>query len=253
MKDQTISQPPTDRPYCRAVWPEVPAVLLLAGCSVLALGLLMSRQWLYDRKAFTFLPWNLFLAWVPLGAAVAVHLVRRIETVPRAVRWAILCGLAVVWLVFFPNSFYLITDLLHFNVRPGVPRWFDLMILASFACLGVQLGYVSLRLIHRWAEDWFGRLAGWLTVLGTLALTSVGVFLGRFWRWNSWDLLRPSALWEKYSENEKALSPKESLLFLSVFLVFSLIAYCGTHAAACVPAAPEKKAPLAEDEDGIGT
>lgn len=226
-----------------AVWPSVGGVLLLAACSALAVGLLFSRHLLYGRKAFTFLYWNLFLAWVPFGAALAVHFVRRLDAARRGVRWTVLLGLAAVWLAFFPNCFYLITDLLHFRPRPRVPLWFDLMILASFACLGVQLGYASLRLIHRWAEDWFGRLAGWLTVVVTLVLSSVGVFLGRFWRWNSWDLLRPSALWEKYSEHEKVLSTKDSAVFLGVFLVFSLIAYFGNHAAASMPEVKDKNAP----------
>ncbi len=233
--------PPTSPAPLRLAWrPDVRAVFLLGGSSLLAAGLLLSRQLIYDRKMFTFLYWNLFLAWIPLIAALGVNFVRQLGPSRSRRRWAVLLALATVWLVFFPNCFYLITDLLHFHPRRPVPRWFDLMILSSFACLGVQLGYVSLRLIHRWAEDWFGTLAGWLTVVTTLTLSSVGVFLGRFWRWNSWELLRPDVLWEKFSENEKALNARESALFLVVFLVFSLIAYCGTHAAACVPDRREK-------------
>lgn len=135
---------------------------------------------------FGFLLWNLFLALIPLGLSLILTRVndRRL-------------GLTVVvgWLLFFPNAPYMLTDLIHLKQRGDVPLWFDLILLLSFALVALACGLHSLRTVHLWFERTFSPLTGWMAVLFSLGLTGFGIYLGRFPRWNSWDVVgRPGEL-----------------------------------------------------------
>ena len=137
-----------------------------------------------------FLPWNLFLAAVPLVASTT--LVRLDER--GASRWA-LVGLGAVWLAFLPNTPYLLTDLVHLGDRPPVPFWYDLGMLLSGAGVGLLAGYVSLADVHGVLARRWGAAAGWAAATGTLFLSAFGIYLGRVLRWNSWDVITaPGAL-----------------------------------------------------------
>ncbi len=99
------------------------------------------------------------------------------------------------WLVFLPNAPYLVTDLLHLRPRVGVPLWFDSALLFVFAWTGCLLGFLSLTAVHARFEAWLGRAAGWLFVGMVSLLSGFGIYLGRFPRWNSWDVVtRPEQL-----------------------------------------------------------
>lgn len=130
-----------------------------------------------------FLVWNLFLAWIPLVAAVAVSRGSR----PVAV----IAG--VVWLVFLPNALYLVTDLVH--LVDGSTLWRHILQFGFAAWTGTLLAVVSLRAVHHRAEREAGKVAGWLVVVAAVVAAGIGVAIGRFQRWNSWDLLtRPDSI-----------------------------------------------------------
>ncbi|OMC39402.1 hypothetical protein A5740_26775 [Mycobacterium sp. GA-1841] len=131
-----------------------------------------------------FLVWNLVLAWIPMVCAVAFDLVeRRLWLLP----------LGAVWLAFLPNAPYLITDLVHLG--EGYELWRHVLQYGFAAWTGILLGVVSLLLVHRRLDDEFGAFWGWLVAVASVALCAVGVVIGRFQRWNSWDLVtRPDAV-----------------------------------------------------------
>jgi uncharacterized membrane protein len=91
--------------------------------------------------------------------------------------------------LFFPNSPYIVSDLIHLGPRNGVPVWFDTIMIFSFAWNGLILGFLSLWLVQQLMAGWLGCTASWLLVAGTLGATGFGIYLGRFQRWNSWDIL----------------------------------------------------------------
>jgi uncharacterized membrane protein len=94
-----------------------------------------------------------------------------------------------------PNAPYIITDFLHVSPQAGVPMWFDVLLVMSFAWNGMMLGFLSLFLVHDVVRRRRGRLTGWVVSIGALLLAAFGIYLGRFGRWNSWDLLaRPHEL-----------------------------------------------------------
>lgn len=153
---------------------------------------LVSVRMMYEgNRHFSFLLWNLMLAWIPFLAALSVY------DGAKAGRGRVRqIAIGAVWLPFFPNAPYIVTDLIHLGrYDEAAPLWFDALLLSGFAWTGLLLGLVSLYLVHAVARAALGTVKAWLGVAGVLALSGFGIYLGRFERWNSWDVLaRPGAL-----------------------------------------------------------
>jgi uncharacterized membrane protein len=165
-------------------WLSLAFLLLL---SMVPVAMVIVRSAYTGRISHFFLVWNLFLAWLPLLFAWLAYKSLR--------RPFLVVGLAFLWLLFFPNAPYLVTDLIHLRHLEPIPLWYDLILLFDFALVGLFLGLVSLRLMQAVVETHLGRPVSWLFVLLTLGISSLGVYIGRFLRWNSWDLfLRPLTL-----------------------------------------------------------
>jgi uncharacterized membrane protein len=170
----------------------IAAIRALGLASILCCGMVAVRVLYSAQQTYLTLCWNLVLAWVPLG--LSMLLARRHLPERRAGRIGSLT-LGTVWLAFFPNAPYMVTDFVHLFPRSPVPLWFDAILVFAFAFTGLGLGFMSLLLVHGIVRRWRGAGAGWLFVGTVAGLTGFGVYLGRFQRWNSWDLVtRPSQL-----------------------------------------------------------
>jgi uncharacterized membrane protein len=166
--------------------PRLLLLLMLAVSSALSVTLSILRIWYSGARNYGFLNWNLMLAWVPLALAFMLwHLDRRPGRKPRVLMVIVFCA----WLLFLPNSPYIVSDLMHIKARNNVPVWYDTIMIFSFAWNGLMLGFVSLWVVQQLTERWFGRPISWLFVTITLTATGFGIYLGRFQRWNSWDVL----------------------------------------------------------------
>jgi uncharacterized membrane protein len=151
---------------------------------MLSIGLAFFRFYVTDSLIFGFLLWNLFLAAIPMGfAALFCAFNKSSNKIAMA-------GVLAMWLLFFPNAPYILTDLLHLYPRRGIPFWYDLVLIFTFAWNGVMLGYLSLLFIHNKIELFYGKVKAWLFSLASLSLGAFGIYLGRFDRWNSWDILQ---------------------------------------------------------------
>jgi len=138
---------------------------------------------------YRFLIWNLVLAWAPFAFALAAYAGAR-----RGGGSAVVV-FGVLWLLFFPNAPYLLTDFIHLSESPSAPLWYDALMLASFAWTGLLLGFASLYLMQMIWQRAAGPVVAWLGVLAALGLASFGVYLGRFLGFNSWDaLVRPRGI-----------------------------------------------------------
>lgn len=157
----------------------------------LCVALELYRERHYGAYDYRFLLWNLFLAWIPLLVAVVVY-----DCYRRGSGLAVLAPGMLLWLLFLPNAPYIVTDFVHLRWAPEPAQlWLDGLVLSAFAWTGVLLGFVSLYLMHAIVRHRFGARVGWAAVVVVLALTSVGVYIGRFLQWNSWDILvRPGHL-----------------------------------------------------------
>ncbi len=169
-----------------------------------SIGAIKSTRGVYGT--FFFLIWNLFLAWIPYWIALVLDFFNRMKKTQLASSLAttshaslavinsrfekfILFFLISMWLIFFPNAPYIITDLLHLRDRQVVPHWYDLMLIVSFAWTGLMLGYCSLFEVQRFLERRFRSWVVWVITLCAIWLGGFGVYMGRFQRWNSWDAM----------------------------------------------------------------
>ena len=158
--------------------------LALVVMSLAAVGLLAVRLDRAGQPAFVFLTWNLFLAWIPFVLSLGVAAVHG-RGGPRTLLWILGAG----WLLFLPNAPYILTDFIHLGLAGGVPLWFDAALIGTFAAAGLVLGLASLLVVHHVVESRAGPLVGWLVAVSSLVLSAVGIYLGRFPRFNSWDVL----------------------------------------------------------------
>jgi uncharacterized membrane protein len=167
---------------------------------------------------YTNLLWNLILAWLPYIFAVIAS--SAYGMTPK--RWWLILLFGILWLVFFPNAPYIVTDFYYLDPRPPIPLWFDISLIAIFAFTGCFLAIASLRSIHHMIDKSFGRILGWLFALFALGLASLGVYLGRFGRFNSWDiLLEPKSLLKEIASN--LLNPLDNLGFIGFTIMFTCI------------------------------
>jgi uncharacterized membrane protein len=162
--------------------------LLLA--SVLALALFADWHLRFGTWPGPRLHLNLVLAWVPY--LCSLWAVAAAERSPRLLRPMLVPGL--LWLAFFPNAPYLVTDWLYLE-HLGAELWYSIGLFTVFSSCGMLLAVVSLYLLHTLVRVRVGRAAGWAVVGLAVGLSGLGVYLGRFLRLNSWDLvLRPGAV-----------------------------------------------------------
>jgi len=167
------------------------------------------------------LVWNVFLAMLPpLFAWLFLHC--------RAT--GVRVALAALWCLFFPNAPYLVTDMIHLAhlsfVHWGEGReiypWLTLMQAGISMFLATTMGLWSLSVMHRAMRNRWGSLAGWLTVVLNCAASGYAVYLGRFLRLNSWDVLRPDLLLRRallYTDGF-------ALRFAASFGAYVLFTYC---------------------------
>jgi uncharacterized membrane protein len=159
---------------------------LLAAASIVSLLLAKARMAYSNTNDYSALIWNLGLAWIPFLVASIAYIV----SWSRKLLYLVVPVCAFVWLIFFPNAPYILTDFQHLSTTANnAPLWFDVLMLVWFAWTGLLLGLVSLHFMQEIVTRAFGRTTGWLFTIFVTILSSVGIFLGRFYRWNSWDIL----------------------------------------------------------------
>ncbi len=182
----------------KALW--LPLAAFAGAAPLVAVRAAATGVWLYG-----FLLWNLFLACVPYFVAYAQSaLASRAREASAPARW--LAGLAMAaatlaWLVFYPNAPYIFTDFIHVVeggwlrrdgsrlVGPNALLWYDILMSAAFAFAGHMAGLASIRLEYKALALAWGRAAATAIVSFAVLASGFGIYLGRFARLNSWDLL----------------------------------------------------------------
>ncbi len=190
-------------------------LILASGLAVTfyTLRVLYAHNWNYSN-----LMWNLVLAWVPYIFSFLAVSSRRLF--PH--QWWLVPLMAIPWLAFFPNAPYMVTDFYHLAVRPPVPFWYDIGLISIFAFAGFFLAIASLRTMHQLVEASLGKLTGWVFAIFVLSLGGLGVYLGRFGRYNSWDLLvQPKVVLKDIAL--QILNPLDNLGFVGFTLMFTSI------------------------------
>jgi uncharacterized membrane protein len=222
-------------------------MLALLFASVMSLALISLRIVWTNNFHYGLLVWNLFLAWLPLLFA----LLARDTFCSQPQRTWRFYGWAGLWLLFFPNAPYICTDLIHLWLGFRLHFWIDLTLILLCALTGLVLGFVSLYLMQSVVAQRFGRVMSWLFVALAAGLCSCGIYLGRFLRFNSWDvLLRPGKIYHGLDTwMDGPMINTASAAFLVFFALFVFITYVMLYALTRLPktdfarTAPEKGHP----------
>ncbi len=146
-------------------------------------GMLLLRIMYANSFRYIFLMWNLFLAWIPFQLSLVI------SSAAQKNKW-IKYFLLAAWLLFFPNALYIITDLMHLGEGDSnAPLWFDAILLFTSSVTGLIMAFISLYYVEQYLRKNVKAKHVNKLVVAVLFLGSFGVYLGRFLRWNSWDIL----------------------------------------------------------------
>jgi uncharacterized membrane protein len=199
-------------------------VASLGFASAICTALLVLRIWRFHSFTHFYLAWNLFLAWIPMICSLAAYSLYKRRAI---LSWLVVGVCILVWLLFFPNAPYLLTDLIHLQPQENVPFWFDLILIIAFAWTGFFLGLISLALVQVIVRKAVGAIASWIFAIGVLSVSGFGIYLGRFLRWNSWDVIfNPGPLLlDIWQQVRHPLANFQTTVFSILFSLFLLAAY----------------------------
>jgi uncharacterized membrane protein len=191
------------------------SVGLLSAATIFLLGF---RVLLSGTVRYWFVPGNLVLAWIAvfLSWLLAKELRNR-----RWLSWQNL-GLTALWLVFLPNTWYVLTDYIHIYLNGEVSEIFDIVLISMLVFTGFILGFTSLFLIHRELLHRIGGLKSYLLIELAIFTSSFAIYLGRDLRWNSWDVIKnPGGVLVNVSD--RIADPFGSQRALNVTLLFFML------------------------------
>lgn len=150
--------------------------------SFLFIGLMITaRVWYSGTWRYIFIAWNLFLGWIPY------LLSNYFKDIRNSAIWKQGC-LFFCWVLFLPNALYMVTDLIHLRAFTNVPLWYDACLLFAAAFTGIMMAFISIRKAELFLKGKFNYKIIKFFVPLMLFMSSFGVYLGRFERWNSWDI-----------------------------------------------------------------
>ncbi|MEC0182281.1 DUF1361 domain-containing protein [Paenibacillus peoriae] len=212
--------------------------IVLAVCSVISTLWIINVQLPSGGRPYFFIWWNMMLAWIPMILTLLLDVIHC--SWRRGTRTFLLWVTGAAWLLFYPNTPYLITDLLHvfanypFLEEPrfwGNPYfWNHVLGMLLVAVLGLTMGFVSLESIRQLVQRARGGLVSWLFVVAVLLLSSLGIYIGRFFRGNTWDIVSaPSQLYEQVSSIwADSLQRAHFIEFTGLVFVILLVSYMST-------------------------
>lgn len=189
------------------------------------IGLMIAVRFFYSGHGFVFLIWNLFLAWIPFAVST---LFKKMAYAPKWKQVLVFSG----WLIFFPNALYIVTDLIHLDLETNIPKWFDAVLLFTSSVTGLIMAFVSLHRVEKYLAQQFNNKKVHVIMTGILFISSFGVYLGRFLRWNSWDVIsNPVSL--LFSIAKRLIFPLEYIQAWGITIMLTTLFYLLYHAIRC--------------------
>jgi len=199
--------------------PRTQFIFALGVSTLVSVALFAYGAWRNRSLEYDYLSWNLLLAWLPLLFAV------RLVVVLRRKLWSSWEAMAMtlLWLVFLPNSFYMISDFIHLQDVQTVDVLYDAVMFTSFIYTGVVLGFSSLYLVHIQLKRRLSGLSASTWIAFTLLICSAAIYVGRDLRWNSWDVVtNPGGL--LFDISDRLLHPSEyPQMFVTIVSFFVLL------------------------------
>lgn len=181
---------------------------------------------------YTFLIWNIFLAWVPFYLSLLFT--------QKEYKTGLFKFLTVFfWLVFYPNTPYIITDFIHlspydFYGKGGMvfnnklSMWYDFFLLTIFVIVGLVLSYKSLKLVYSYYKKKYNKVRAWIVVAAVSFLSGYAIYIGRFIRVNSWEVVTDPlglvcTLLVSLNKNCLLLSALFGIMLLIIYVAFDVL------------------------------
>ncbi|WP_232697672.1 DUF1361 domain-containing protein [Brevibacillus daliensis] len=163
---------------------------------------------------------NLVLAWIPfLLSMLLIYWWSKKERITLS-----MMSVGLIWLLFLPNATYIVTDIVHLTyMDTRFFIYYDVILNFTFAFTGVALGFLSLAMIQTIVKENWNEMTGWIFAFIIQLLTALGVYLGRFERFNSWDILHQPG--QIIADSIIGLISNEGMLFMGSFSVFLMLTY----------------------------
>lgn len=211
-----------------------PIIKTLGIFSIIGFVMIAFRMLNQRSIRFAFLIWNLFLAWVPLFLSLAMRYIDKIQKYSPKRTIYLLC-LGICWLIFYPNAPYIITDIIHlsnynyytisnysYSFDLNFIIWYDFILVMLFVFTGYILGHMSLYNVHKIIEKKYEKVVGWIFVFIVSVLSGFAIYLGRFLRLNSWEIVSsPVNLFKTILATINIVSMKFTFMFgLFIFLIY---------------------------------
>lgn len=217
-----------------------PQMLALTFASTTGVALVIARIIATQNIHYGFLVWNLCLAWLPLIFAM---LARERYRADARCDWRF-ASLAGAWLLFFPNAPYIFTDLIHLIYGQYRHFWVDLTLVLICALTGFVLGFISLYLMQSVVRRMYGQVASWVFIFLVAGLSGFGIYLGRFLRLNSWDVVaKPIKLYHGVSNwAANPMANSTTFTFPLLFATFILLAYVMLYTLTHLPRSAQMEA-----------
>jgi uncharacterized membrane protein len=153
--------------------------------------LVLFRFFYTNSNAYFFLIWNLFLAYIPFFISYQI-----VQLGKKNKAEIIFCGL--IWLLFLPNGGYIITDFFHLGQNKMMPEWYDVALLFCSSLVGLLMGVISIIWMQEYLQNKFTKPKMRFAIFSICLLSGFGIYLGRYLRWNSWDIIsNPMAIWQE--------------------------------------------------------
>lgn len=158
---------------------------ILFSLAAFCIVILLMRAKITQSAFYFFLIWNLFLACTPLALTTLLY-----EKIKLINKWYWFIPMLCLWLLLLPNAPYIITDFIHLKRETGVPTWFDILLIGSFSVTGMLFGLSSMKDMFRIFVYKYGNKAAFVIMAMVCLLCGFGMYVGRFLRYNSWDILQ---------------------------------------------------------------
>lgn len=149
---------------------------------ICAFMLLTFRITYTNTPYFLFLIWNLFLAGVPF--IITTYLISLKTPYKLSIVFYF-----TIWLIFLPNAPYIVTDFYHLRLSHSYLIWLDALVIFCFAIAGLILFYFSLSDMYTTVSLYIKKKYVKVVIYGSCFLSGLGIYLGRFLRYNSWEIL----------------------------------------------------------------
>jgi uncharacterized membrane protein len=208
-------------------------ILTLLVVTLCCLGVAMYLRIKSDANMYQFLAWDMFLAWIPYIISSCIRYIFNKKLTKMSLIWMV--PMSAGWLFFLPNSAYLFTEILHsfryFNAQEGtqfwsnIDFWYNLTLTFAVAILGLLLSTCSIIQIHGVLNKLFSKYINMMVIGVILMLSSLGVYIGRFNRWNSWDML--SRPWQIVMDIMHDLVARNNMVieFVAIVFLIQIFAY----------------------------